>query len=181
MFVGEKTVLRAVSEEDFSTFHEWWSDHEVLTHQSSGPLILRPRSANEKMFRSWVKESSTSVNVSVERKEDGVLIGQCSLWGLSLSGRYATLAIIFGRAFWNQGNGGEALALILSYAFNELNLNRVQLTVNANNPRAVRAYQKAGFQEEGRVREAFFRDGAWEDMLYMAVLRKDFQASVQEA
>jgi len=104
-----------------------------------------------------------------------VLIGQCSLWGLSPSGHYATLGIVFGRAFWNQGYGSEALKLILNYAFNELNLNRVQLTVNANNPRAVRAYQKAGFHEEGRAREAFFRYGVWEDMLYMAVLRKDFQ------
>jgi RimJ/RimL family protein N-acetyltransferase len=64
---------------------------------------------------------------------------------------------------------------LLNYAFNELNLNRVQLTVNADNPRAVRAYQKAGFQEEGRAREAFFRDGRWQDMLYMAVLRRDFK------
>lgn len=174
-FTGARVRLRAIKEEDFAAFHRWWSDPELLTHQTTGPLTLRTQDANEEMFRGWLKDSQSSVNLSVERREDEILIGQCSLWGISPSGHWATLGIVFGRDYWNEGYGTEALSLVLNYAFHELNLNRVQLTVNADNARAIRAYKKAGFQEEGRAREAFFRDGQWRDMLYMGVLRKDFQ------
>lgn len=172
-FEGERVRLRAIAEEDFATFHRWWSDPETLTFQTTGPLMLRSREADEEMFRSWAKDTGNALGFSIERVEDGVLVGQCSLWGITPTERCATLGVIFGREFWNQGYGTEALGLLLDYAFNERNLHRVQLTVNANNPRGIRAYEKVGFKREGLAREAFFRDGAWQDNVSMGVLKKD--------
>ena len=70
-----------------------------------------------------------------------------------------------------QGFGKGALKLALDYAWNHLNLNRVQLTVLATNLRAVRAYEAVGFETEGLFRRAVFMSGAWTDVLAMAVLR----------
>lgn len=172
-FEGERVRLRALSDGDFETLHRWFSDPAVLTHQLAGPLKLRSREANEEMFRGWMKDVSSAVSFAIERTEDETLVGQCGLWSIASAGRWCTLGIVFGREYWNQGYGTEALTLVLNYVFGELNLNRVQLTVNADNPRAIRAYTKAGFQEEGRARQAYFRDGQWRDMLYMGVLKKD--------
>lgn len=67
-------------------------------------------------------------------------------------------------------------SLILRYAFHELNLNRVGLDVIEYNERGIRAYQKAGFQLEGRVRQAVHRDGKIYDRINMGILRSEWEA-----
>lgn len=64
--------------------------------------------------------------------------------------------------------------MILQYAFLELNLDRVTLNVFEYNQRAIRSYEKAGFQHEGRQRGGCLREGKRWDMLYMSVLRKEW-------
>jgi RimJ/RimL family protein N-acetyltransferase len=70
-----------------------------------------------------------------------------------------------------KGYGKEATALALSFCWNHLNLNRVQLIVFGHNARAARVYAAAGFEREGLLRRAAFVDGAWVDLVIMAVLR----------
>jgi RimJ/RimL family protein N-acetyltransferase len=63
--------------------------------------------------------------------------------------------------------------LLVKHGFETLNLNRIYLQVFANNPRAIRAYEKAGFIHEGRKRQAEFRDGQYIDVLLMSILRDE--------
>jgi RimJ/RimL family protein N-acetyltransferase len=69
-----------------------------------------------------------------------------------------------------KGFGSAAIALALDYAWNSLNLRRVSLTVFAGNDRAVAAYRRAGFREEGLMRQAAFCGGDWHDVVMMAAL-----------
>lgn len=78
------------------------------------------------------------------------------------------------RAYWNRGYGTEAMRLISRYAFEELDLHRLSLTVFEYNPRAIRSYQKAGFVEEGRFRGYVARDGRRWDLVFMGLLREDW-------
>ena len=68
------------------------------------------------------------------------------------------------------GIGTEAAHLLLRYAFDGLHLHRVYLRVFADNARAIAAYQKAGFQMEGRLRESVCIDGQYRDLLLMAAV-----------
>jgi RimJ/RimL family protein N-acetyltransferase len=61
--------------------------------------------------------------------------------------------------------------LATDFAFRDRNLQRIWLTVFADNPRAIRAYEKAGFEMEGTLRRAYFVDGRWRDAAIMAKLR----------
>lgn len=72
------------------------------------------------------------------------------------------------------------MRLILCYAFNELNLNRVGLDVIEYNDQAIRTYQKAGFQLEGRVRSAVLRDGISYDRIMMGILYSEWNSAVME-
>ncbi len=63
----------------------------------------------------------------------------------------------------------------LRYAFQELNLERVTLGVFAYNTRAIRSYEKAGFRHEGRERRYIHRDGERADVLFMGILRQEWQ------
>jgi RimJ/RimL family protein N-acetyltransferase len=72
------------------------------------------------------------------------------------------------------------MRITLRYAFEELDLHRVSLSVWAVNARAIRSYINAGFKLEGRVRESMQRDGTRMDMLLMGVLRSEFRVPSAE-
>ena len=78
------------------------------------------------------------------------------------------------REFWGKGYGTDAMELILRYAFAELNLRRVSLTVFEFNQRAVRSYEKAGFRLEGRQRHGMQREGRRWDILFMGIMHEEW-------
>jgi RimJ/RimL family protein N-acetyltransferase len=93
------------------------------------------------------------------------------LSGINSTNRSTELGIRIGREVdRSRGTGTAAVALGLSYAWDHLNLMRVQLRVMASNLRAISAYLSAGFLIEGQHRNAAFIAGRWHDMLTMAAL-----------
>jgi RimJ/RimL family protein N-acetyltransferase len=67
------------------------------------------------------------------------------------------------------------MRIILRYAFTELNLRRVSLAVSELNARGVRSYLKAGFTEEGRLRGVEHRADRHYDLIYMGILREEWE------
>jgi RimJ/RimL family protein N-acetyltransferase len=107
--------------------------------------------------------------------QPGALIGDCALHRISSIHHNAELGIVIvEKDYWSKGYGGDAIKTLLRYAFDELYLHKVYLRVFSFNPRAMRCYEKCGFQVEGRLIQQLFRHGAWHDEVYMGVLRDDF-------
>ena len=103
------------------------------------------------------------------------LIGSIGLRNVDPVGRSATFGIIIGDLnYHNQGYGTKATKLVLKFAFQELNLNRVELSVFGNNWRAIRVYQKVGFVNEGCLRQAAYRNGQYQDEYRFAILREEW-------
>jgi len=73
-----------------------------------------------------------------------------------------------------KGYGYDAMRLALNFAFNELNLHRIQLTVFSYNAAALALYNKLGFTHEGTYREFLRRDGQRHDMLLYGLLRDEW-------
>lgn len=63
---------------------------------------------------------------------------------------------------------------MLAYAFETLNLNRVELGVHDFNTRAIRAYERAGFVREGVRRQHAFIDGRYIDSLVYGILASEY-------
>jgi RimJ/RimL family protein N-acetyltransferase len=80
------------------------------------------------------------------------------------------------RTLWGQGYGFEASQLALEFAFHELNLHRVQVTVFSYNKRSQALFEKLGFRQEGVFREFLERDGQRHDMFLYGLLRQEWQA-----
>jgi RimJ/RimL family protein N-acetyltransferase len=105
------------------------------------------------------------------------LIGTVSLVQVHAVNRSAVLGIVIGdRAMQGRGYGREAIRLVLKYGFEELNLHRIALSVFADNWRAIRTYQKVGFQLEGCLRQAQYRNGRYQDEYRFAILRSEWEA-----
>lgn len=101
----------------------------------------------------------------------GEHIGEVVLNDLDPGNRSAGFRIALGSPRWfSRGYGTEATRAVLGHAFGALGLHRVELEVYAFNPRAQRAYEKAGFVLEGRRRDALLWDGEWVDALVMGCL-----------
>jgi len=176
MIYGERLRLRAVERGDIPHFQAWLNDPEV-TH---GLALYLPLSTldEEKWLERISQEDPHEKPLAIEIKDgDGWrLVGNCRLFHIEWTNRCAELGIFIGdKAAWNQGYGSEAVRLLLRHGFETLNLNRIFLRVYSTNPRAIRAYEKAGFVQEGCLRQAVYRCGQYADVYIMGVLRSEWE------
>lgn len=163
-------------------FSRWSLDAEYWRLAASDAAL--PRSS--KSIQDWLdkelgKENPQLFMFTIRRLEDQQLIGEIDLDIVSWSHGESFVGIGLGeREYWGKGYGTDAMRVILKYAFSELNLERVSLNVFEYNPRARRSYEKAGFTEEGRCREFLQRDGKRYDLVFMGILRSEWEETVNE-
>ena len=166
--IGERIYLRAPQHSDAALLANYFNDAAVNqwlhAHRPLSPEMEAARL--EEMTK-----SQDDVLFAIVRRETNDLLGLTGLHELNFRHRTAELGILIGdKTAWGQGFGTEATQLQLKYAFETLNLHRVELDVQAENARAIRAYEKAGFVKEGVKREAYWGSGSWQDIVLMAAL-----------
>jgi RimJ/RimL family protein N-acetyltransferase len=105
----------------------------------------------------------------------GEFVGHVTLWGATLPTRAAELGVIIGPNHVGTGYGPDAVRVTARYGFLSMGLNRIELRTPAFNTRALRAYEKAGFVQEGARRERVFVNGAFADEVVMGLLRRDWR------
>jgi len=177
MIYGERIRLRGVEKKDLLLFVEWLNDPEVI----AGLSIFLPLTEweEEEWFVNLAKLPAAEKPLAIEIPDgDGWrLIGNFSLLQLDTVARLAEAGIFIGdKSVWNQGYGTEAMRLLLKHGFETLNLNRIWLRVYEGNRWAIRSYEKAGFIHEGRQRQAYYKQGKYQDILIMSVLRSEWDA-----
>ncbi len=174
MILGAKVCLRPIEREDLPRFVRWFGDPEVRRHL----MIYLPLSLaqEERWFESLLErlERQQDVVLAIETA-DGVHIGNIGLHRINWKDRNAELGIAIGeKAYWDRGYGTDAIRTLLGLAFREMNLHRIYLLVDVDNARGIRCYEKAGFRCEGTLREAVFRDGAYQAQYIMSILRSEY-------
>jgi len=177
MIYGERVRLRAIERSDIPTFVRWFNDPEVRRYL----LMYTPMShaQEERWFASTLERQDDFLfGIEAREADTWVHIGNLGLHRVDWRNRCALFGIVLGeKSYWGRGYGTEATRTMLRYAFDELNLHRVELETYAFNPRARRCYHKAGFRDEGVRREAHYRDGVYHDVYTMAILKADWQAA----
>jgi RimJ/RimL family protein N-acetyltransferase len=171
---GSRVVLRRHRPDNLKAFLRWYVDPEVarLTRYQQTPLS---HDEIQRFFFSRVM-GSEFLAMAIHVRENERLIGTCAFSQLDGDNGSALFHITIGeRDAWGQGYGAEATELMLEHAFARLALHRVALTVFEFNGRAVGAYRKCGFTEEGRARQAIFRDGRYWDELHMSILLEEWE------
>lgn len=173
---GERIRLRAPSREDIPIFLEWFNDPEVtLTLFVYLPIS---KDEEEQWFEDMLKSPPEKHPLTIEAKQgdEWKPIGNIQFIDLNWVSRNAEVGIAIGdKGYWNQGYGTEAMRLMLKHGFETLNLHRIWLRVYDINARAMRAYEKAGFVQEGKKREAQFIQGEYHDVFLMSVLRHEWK------
>jgi RimJ/RimL family protein N-acetyltransferase len=173
IFTGEFVRLAAPQPEDGDQFARWSQDDEYMRLLDDDPV--RPMAPAN--FARFGTPNASDYYFHLRTLVDDTLIGFVVLFNIKWSNQSAEMAIGIGvPEFRGKGYGGDALRLILNYAFNELNLHRVELTVIAYNTGAIRAYERAGFVREGVKRQAIQRSGQRFDLIGYGILRDEWLA-----
>lgn len=172
---GEGIGLRQMVRADLTFYSEWMCDPEVTKY-----LEMAWQAPNEVVLNHVFQEATESQNATVFvicEKKTHRPVGTVGLYLIHWPCRRAQFRILIGASdLFDQGIGTEATKMILAYAFNTLNLETVYLGVNAENRRAIRSYEKAGFVKEGTQRRFIFCNGAYYDCVNMGILRSDFES-----
>jgi RimJ/RimL family protein N-acetyltransferase len=173
---GDRIELRRHVPENYWLYGEWYGDPEIwrLTSWASAPLSPR---AVERLFEDR-EHSQMDDSFAIHLSDEEEPIGVISLVNISEANASAELSVIVGHPEdRHHGYGAEAIAVLLDYAFGDLGLNRVGLSVFEFNEDAIAAYGKLGFREEGRLRRALRRDNAFHDAILMSVLEEEWGAA----
>jgi RimJ/RimL family protein N-acetyltransferase len=172
---GERVRLTAMRPNDAADLARWWEHGAFMRHYDAVPAIPRTEAQIAKDIES-IAGRKDSFLFAIRRLDDDVLLGQFEIDGIDWQHRVTYVGIvILNPEERGKGYGQEAMELGLRFAFHELNLHRIALTVFAYNTRAITLYERLGFVHEGTHREFLERDGQRHDMLLYGLLRREWE------
>ncbi len=169
---GKKTILRPLNiDTDLENITRWINDPEVRQFVKNGyPQTLLGE-------RKWIENKDSNKNditLAIETQE-GRHIGLMGLHTIDYRNRVAATGALIGeKDCWKQGYGSDAKMALLNYAFNTLNLHRINSAVIGFNERSLCYSLKCGYCIEGVQRGALYQDGKYHNKILLGLLKEDW-------
>jgi RimJ/RimL family protein N-acetyltransferase len=170
--------LRPFDEADAEELFALQSNATVLRYWDAPPWTEAARAERFISASRELSESGTGTRLAVDRVGEGAFIGWCSLTGWNPDHRSASLGYCFAKESWGHGYATEAALALLGWAFDALDLNRVQAEADTRNAASARVLEKLGFVREGTLREDCIVNGEVSDSWVFGLLRRDWQTLV---
>ena len=171
MLIGEKVCLGPMLQPDAAMIFNWLNTVSLM-HLNGNYIPVSQRSFDE--WFGGIGKDSSRVVFSIRKHGNLEFLGYIQLTEIHPVFRSAVIGIIIGDpAHRGQGYGQEALTLCTGFCWKELNLQRLSLMIAGKNEPAMRAYKKAGFEQEGVLKRAIFANGVYMDATIMGLLRSD--------
>jgi len=181
MIKGKRIKFAPISRDHIDIFLKWFNDPEITQYL----IMYKPitRDFEEEWFDA-LKHKEDSVYFSIlllDYEGPEKIIGNCAIQNINSKNRACSCGITIGeKEYQNKGYGTAAMDMLVEYSFNTLNMNRIELVLYEFNIRAYKSYQKAGFIEEGRKRQARYHNGKYYDEIIMAILRENWEKKIKE-
>jgi len=160
--------LRIMERRDIEAVRKLHNDASVLLN------LTDVRHVSETEQDGWferISSSRTSRRYVVEDSETGAFVGLFRLDRLDLQNRGAWVGLDIVAEQRGRGHAKAAFRVMMTYLFDQLGLHRLSLVTLETNLVAINLYRSLGFQEEGRLREAIWRNGTFVDLLQFGLLR----------
>jgi RimJ/RimL family protein N-acetyltransferase len=178
--LGKILTLRAIEQSDLELLHKWAND--PVTQDGIGEIHF-PSSID--FHNSWflnLKNSELSQRFVVDTPDDGI-IGISSIVNIDWRNRHAWHGLVIGESSHRgKGYGVDAIMATMRYAFDELNLERLDGSMIEYNVQSIATYcgKKLGWKEEGRRKNYFFRKGRYWDQVVVGVTKQDYRELVDQ-
>ncbi len=186
LFEGQLICLAPIDHEKDPEIMARWTNNpdylRMLSTQPARPLSMVQMKKKLEGIEKEVSESKNSFYFTIRTRTDDRLVGFAHISWIEWSHGAGNLSLGIGEAADRRhGYGSETLRLILHYCFSELNLYRLSVHVAEYNAAALSLFQKFGFVEEVRRRQALNRDGRYWAMLHLGLLADDWSAQTTGA
>lgn len=171
---ASRVHLRHLEVTDIDSLFEIFSDREALRYWSSPPF--KTRAEAEKLLAE-IHECFEQKNLfqwGIAQKPNNKIIGTSTLFHLDEKNQRAEIGYALNRQYWGNGFVTEALTALFDFAFEELNLHRIEADVDPQNTASIRVLERLGFQKEGYLRERWIIDGEIYDALFYGLLKSDW-------
>lgn len=168
---GKDIYLRLMGREDTDDIIRWRNKESVFRNF----IYQKPftRKGHEEWMASMI-ETGKAIQFIICEKEGGKPVGSVYLRDIDRTHNQAEYGIFIGEeTALGRGYGTQAASLMIKYAFEEEKLHKLKLRVLAENKRAIRSYEKAGFVREAYLRDEVFLEGCYKDVIFMALLCED--------
>ncbi|MDP3396773.1 MAG: GNAT family protein [Methanoregula sp.] len=171
---GDSIVLRPLHPDDTTgPYLNWFNDEEVCRGNSHHVFPFTEAVASE--YISYSHRSKDDLILAIDKKTNNQHIGNIALQRIHPVYRSAELSIIIGeKSAWGKGYGLEAVRLMCDHAFRTLNLHRVACGTFGSNEGMIHLALSIGMKEEGRRKEAVFKDGQYIDVIEFGILRDEY-------
>lgn len=171
---GNSIYLRPLAISDINeNYIGWLNDGEVCKYNSHRVFPYNKHRAEE--YLKSVSLSKNSLVLAIIVKRGKKHIGNISLQQIDFINRSAEFAILMGdKKYWGKGIAKEASLLILNHGFSELNLHRIYCGTASENIAMQKLAEFLSMSEEGRRKEAQFKNGKFNDIIEYGILEKDF-------
>jgi ribosomal-protein-alanine N-acetyltransferase len=171
---AERICLRSIEESDLEQLHAIFSDPKVMRYWSTLPLesIEEARTLLKEIQTG--NQQRTMLKWGVALKATDIMIGTVTLFHLDQSQGRAEIGYAQARSYWGHGYIHEALQSLLTYAFEEMRLRRVEADVDPRNAASIKTLERLGFQKEGFLRERWHVGGEIQDALFYGLLEREW-------
>ncbi len=173
--IGETVYLRTIDEEDLNAnYREWLNDEEVCRYNSHHRFPNYDE--NMRDYYERVIKSRENLVLAICDKKTDAHIGNIALENIDTLNQSAELAILIGdKSAWGKGFGTDAVRLLISHGFKELNLHRIYCGTSEDNKGMQKLALSLGFTEEGRARDGIFKRGSFKNVIYYSLIRDEFE------
>ncbi|WP_372348259.1 GNAT family N-acetyltransferase [Streptomyces sp. KL116D] len=171
----DRLRLRPFTAADADHLFTLHSNTHVMRYWDSEPWTERARADRFIAMCGKVADEGTGARVAVDRAADGAFVGWCGLIGWDPGNRSASLGYCLDESMWGHGYATEAAHALLGWAFDTLDLNRVQAEADTRNAASGRVLEKNGFVREGTLREDCVVNGEVSDSWVYGLLRREWR------
>lgn len=167
-------LLKPISEEDAQALLPIWSDAAV-TKWTRYPVLQSLSEVKNRIQQ--LEQTKHTSRYTIRQHDDQAVIGTCGFKRLNFLHETGEIEFELGSTFWRQGFMTAALQELLHIGFDRLQLNRLEVKVNADNIPSQRLVRRAGFRQEGIIRQGRQWDGKFQDVLLFSLLQTEFRSS----
>jgi len=172
----DRLLLREITLNDVDWYFSQFNKREIVEGSGSpGPKDLDAARSEMELFITGLFKQGRGFRWGIVLREASDLIGSCGFYNWKRDGlRSASMGYDLDPKYWGQGIMAEAVAEIIRFGFEKMNLNRIECTIMPSNARSIRLVERLGFKQEGLLREHSYFNGKFYDDAVFSLLKREW-------
>jgi len=172
---GDRVLLRAPGDGDQDALYALFSSPQVVRFWSTPAWTDRAQAVDWLSRQATFRQAHTGLTWAIARHGEDTLVGTVSLYAWAVEQGRCEIGYTLHPSHWGGGLASEAVRLALRFAFDELDLRRIEADTDPRNTGSCGLLERVGFVREGILRERWFVDGELQDTAFYGLLKRDLR------